>query len=521
MGTVKITILQTSDIHGNVFPLVYSSNKEKSLGLGKISTIIKNERKKNKNLLLIDNGDLIQGTPLTFHHVKKNQLKINPMITLLNELKYDAAVIGNHEFNYGMSVLEHAVSQSTFPWLSANILHKNTMDPVFGKPYIIKDLEGIKIAVLGVTTHYIPNWENPCHIADLTFEDAFETAKKWVNFIKKNEDPDIMIVSYHGGFERDIYTGERLEEITGENQGYQMCQQINGIDVLLTGHQHRTITETINNVVVVQPSFNGQAIGKVEFLFDKSQGMKIVDKTVTMIKAENTNTDEKLLALVKENEQKTQEWLDQPIGKVVGDMMIKDGFSLRLKEHPIIEFINKVQMDAAGVSISATALFYNESPGIPNQITMRDIVANYIYPNTLKVIRVSGKDIKDALERSAAYFLLKDGIIDVNPEFTHPKPQHYNYDMWEGIEYTFDLTKPIETRVVKLAKDGKSIRMDETFDVVMNNYRAGGGGNYPMFKGKPVIKDIPIDMSELMAEYILKRKIIHAEANHNWNIIWS
>jgi 2',3'-cyclic-nucleotide 2'-phosphodiesterase (5'-nucleotidase family) len=300
-----------------------------------------------------------------------------------------------------------------------------------------------------------------------------------------------------------------------------MCQQINGIDVLLTGHQHRTITATINNVVVVQPSYNGQAIGKVELLLDKSQGMKIVDKKVSVIKVEKTNTDEKLLALVSENEQKTQEWLDQPIGEVVGDMMIKDGFSLRLKEHPIIELINKVQMDAAGVSISATALFNNDSPGIPNQITMRDIVANYIYPNTLKVIRISGKDIKDALERSAAYFFLKDGSIGVNPDFTNPKPQHYNYDMWEGIEYTIDLTKPIETRVIKLEKDGKAIRMDEIFDVVMNNYRAGGGGNYPMFKGKPVIKDIPIDMSELMAEYIMKRKKIYAEVNDNWNITWS
>ncbi|MGM0873325.1 MAG: bifunctional metallophosphatase/5'-nucleotidase [Bacillota bacterium] len=520
MNTVKLTILQTSDIHGNIFPLDYSSNMEKAVGLGKISTIINNERKKNNDLILIDNGDLIQGTPLTYHHVKKHELKNNPMITVLNELKYDAAVIGNHEFNYGMSVLNSAVSQSSFPWLAANILHKKTKGPAFGKPYIIKVLQGLKIALLGVTTHYIPNWEDPCHIVDLTFEDAFVSTKRWVDFIKKNENPDIMIVSYHGGVERDVRTGELTEELTGENQAYQMCQHINGIDVLLTGHQHRIITATINDVIVVQPSFNGQAIGKVELVIDKSQGMKIVDKSASVIMVNKTRINEELLALVKEDEQKTQEWLDQPIGEVVGDMTIKDGMSLRLKEHPMIEFINKVQMDASGVSISATALFHNESPGIPKQITMRDIVSNYIYPNTLKVIRVSGRDIKEALERSAAYFLLRDGEIGVSPEFSETKPQAYNYDMWEGIEYTFDLTKPIGDRVVKLEKNGVKINMYETFEVVMNNYRASGGGDYKMFKGKPVIKDIPIDMSELIAEYIMKRKVIKAEVNNNWSIIW-
>lgn len=520
MTTVKLTILQTSDIHGNIFPHDYSSSTNHACGLGKISTIIKNERKKNNQLILIDNGDLLQGTPLTFHHVKKNKDKNNPMITVLNTLKYDAAVIGNHEFNYGLSVLQKAVHQSCFPWLSANILTNKTKSPLFGRPYTIKNIQDIKIAILGITTHYIPNWEDPRHIADIIFQDAFESAKKWVDYIKKVEKPDVMIVSYHGGIECDVLTGEPTEEHTGENQAYQICQQIEGIDVLFTGHQHRAIIATINGVVVIQPSFNGKALGKVEIIINKEQKKTIVEKKASLLLADQVRTDEEILSLVMEDERQTQEWLDQPIGEVIGDMTIHDGFSLRLKEHPMIEFINKVQMDTTGVTISATALFHNDSPGFPKQITMRDIVANYIYPNTLKVIRISGKDMKDALERSASYFILKDGIVDINPEFSVPKPQHYNYDMWEGIEYTIDLTKPSGSRIVNLTKDGVELLMDAYFDVVMNNYRAGGGGGYQMFKGKPVVKEIPIDMSELMAEYIMKRKTIKAEVNHNWKIIW-
>lgn len=518
----ELTILVTSDVHGNVLPINYGNNAYTELGLAKIASLIKNERKNSANLLLLDNGDLIQGTPLTYHFVRSMNQEMNPMIKILNELHYDAAVIGNHEFNYGMDVLNRAVKESAFPWLSANIIDSKTAEPCFGKPYIIKEFSiGLKVAILGVTTHYIPNWENPSHIVGLEFEDALETTKKWVKKIRLEENPDIMVVSYHGGFECDPENGEPTETYTGENQGYRMCHEIEGMDVLITGHQHRLITGSINGVTVIQPSFNAQMLGKITLgLTNVGGSWKINNSDSQLLSVDSIEADADSIELIKEYENATQAWLDQPMGRLLGDMTINDPFETRLKDNALVEFINKVQMDIAEVSISNTALFNNLSKGFPEKITMRDVVSNYIYPNTLKVIRISGEDIKGALERSASYFVLENGQVKVNEAFITPKPQHYNYDMWEGIEYILDISKPIGQRVIQLTFNSKQIDPKADYDVVMNNYRAGGGGEYMMFKDKPVVKDIPLDMSEVIANYILSKGTIEATVNNNWKVIW-
>lgn len=519
---LNLTILETSDVHGSIMPINYGNNEYTPLGLAKVSTILKEERTNGRHVLVIDNGDLIQGTPLTYHYVKKQSNEENPMIRVLNHLNYDAAVIGNHEFNYGMDVLKQAVESSAFPWLCANILNEQSGKPFLGKPYIIKQYNSVKVAVLGVTTHYIPNWEDPSHLKGLTFEEALKSTEKWVDFIKEKENPDLLIVSYHGGFEKDPATGEITENLTGENQGYEICGKVAGIDILLTGHQHRTIATTINNVLVLQPGVNGQMVGKATISFEKTAGKwEIADKKAELIPVEHVEPDKKITELIQDDETATQKWLDTPMGKIKGDMLVEDAHQIRLGDNPLIEFINKVQMKVSGADISNTALFHNNSPGFPTSVTMRDIVSNYIYPNTLKVIKITGQDIKDALERSASYFMIgKSDELVVNPSFTTPKPQHYNYDMWEGIEYILDIRKPIGERVVKLARDGREIDRNQEFEVVMNNYRAGGGGDYTMYRDKPVVKDIPMDMSELIANYILEEKVIEATVDGNWKVIW-
>lgn len=520
---VQLTILETSDIHGNIYPITYSDNHPEEVGIAKIATLIKRERSLHKEVIVIDNGDLIQGTPLTYHYAKSMFQKENPMSLVLNYIGYDAAIIGNHEFNYGMDVLLHAINSSNHPYLCANILDAQTNKPYFGIPYIIKKIQpDITIAILGVTTHYIPNWENPSYIADLSFEDALESTKKWVQYIREKVNPDLLIVSYHGGFERDLQTGEPTEKLTGENQGYAICHEIDGIDVLLTGHQHRAIAgEKINGVTILQPSFNGHSLGKVSVTFEHNGTQwNITQSQSELLSTKDVVPDEEILKLTSSYEEITQQWLDQPIGKIEGDMSISDAMQIRMHDNAVIEFINKVQMDVANVSISNTALFHNHSTGFPTNITMRDIVSNYIYPNTLKVIRITGHDIKEALEQSADYFLLdeKQNIV-VNPAFMEPKPQHYNYDMWEGISYVLNIANPVGDRVQQLEYEGKPLNLEEEFDVVMNNYRAGGGGNYTMYQNKPIIKDIPMDMAELITNYILERKTVQATVNHNWKVI--
>lgn len=521
--TFTLAILETGDLHGNLLPINYGINQPSEVGLAKIASLIRQQRQVHSHTLLIDNGDLIQGTPLSYYHARIDNSPIDPMIKVLNALGYDMAVLGNHEFNYGLDVLNKAIGESEFPWISANIKKRGMDEPFFGRPYLIKSFPGgPKVGVVGLTTHYIPNWENPNYIQGIEFQDALEAAKKWVALLKQEEKVDLVVVSYHGGFERDLDTGEPTEPLTSENQGYQLCLEVPGIDVLLTGHQHRSIAgQTVHGVVVVQPGSQGRNLGKVTVTFEKKAGKwTVIEKRSELLPVKGITPDAEVLQMVDAYEQKTQVWLDQPIGKINGDMVVKDPMKVRTKDNALIEFFNKVQMHYANVQISNTALFDNQSPGLKPDVTMRDIVANYIYPNTLKVIRLKGSDIKAALEQTATYFAQYDGQeIRVNPQFSTPKPQHYNYDMWEGIEYRLNISRPAGERVVMLNYGGQPLDMEKEYDVVMNNYRAGGGGNYFMFQNKPVVGDVPTDVSELIANYILERGTIEATVNGNWEVV--
>ncbi|MFB9750910.1 bifunctional UDP-sugar hydrolase/5'-nucleotidase [Paenibacillus hodogayensis] len=518
--------METSDLHGSMLPIQYANNEYNEVGFAKVATLIRRERERAESegglLLAIDNGDLIQGTPLAYHHARIDNIPGNPMVLALNRLGYDGAVIGNHEFNYGMTVLDKAVKESQFPWLSANIVKTGTQEPYFGTPYFVRHCGGAKIAVLGLTTPYIPNWENPQNIEGLSFLDAVESAKRWVAFLREEERADVVIVSYHGGFENDPDTGEPSEAATGENQGYRLCMEVPGIDVLLAGHQHREVSgKSINGVTILQPGYLGQVVGLVKLtLVQDAGGWTVAEKTSELLSVAGVEPDPEVVELCGPYEKATQQWLDTPIGSIEGDMTVGDPMQIRMKDNALIEFINKVQMETSGATISNTALFTDESPGFPPHVTMRHIVSNYIYPNTLKVICITGRDMRAALERNAEYFILDgSGRPAINPKFSLPKPQHYNYDMWEGIDYTLDISRPEGSRVVRLAYRGEPVDPDKEYDVAMNNYRAGGGGDYTMFQGKPVVKDIPTDVSELIANYILERKTVVATVDGNWEVI--
>ena len=236
---MKLTILSTSDIHGYIYPTDYKQrNQDLPFGLLKINSIIK-EIKANETdpVLVIDNGDFLQGSPLTYYTAK--QTKQPAFYTsILNDIGFDAGVLGNHEFNYGKEYLTEALMTLDHPILCANILNDQGQ-AAFGKPYELFTFDNLTVAVLGLTTQYIPNWEQPASIAGLSFQSAVTCAQEYVP--KLQELADIIIVSYHGGFEKDLITDDPTEALTGENEGYELLKRIPGIDVLLTGHQHREI----------------------------------------------------------------------------------------------------------------------------------------------------------------------------------------------------------------------------------------------------------------------------------------
>lgn len=518
---MKVTIFETSDIHGHLYPSEYQErNQNLDFGLLKVVSKLKKEKEICEGPIIhIDNGDFIQGSPLSYYVVKEKK-KADLLIDALNDLEIDAGVIGNHEFNYGLPYLTSAIRAAKFPVLAANILDE-TGEPAFGPGYTILEKEGIKIAILGLTTPYIPNWEHPDHLKGLTFQSALLCAKEYVPLLRKKA--DVVIVSYHGGFERDLKTGEPTEVLTGENEGYAILHEVEGMDVFLTGHQHREIAEVINGIPVIQPGHKGRYIGKVTLTVDKTEaGVVVSHPTAELLSVADEGPDAKTLARFAPLNEEVEQWLDQEVGKIEGNMEITDVFQARIQEHPYVSFIHDVQRHFTGADISGTALFTDTVRGFQETVTMRDIVTNYIYPNTLAVSKLSGEDLKAALERSAEYFQVEDsGEIGINPSFMHPKPQQYNYDMYAGIQYVVDVAKPIGERIVSLTYKGEDIRPEDTFEVVLNQYRAVGGGEYEMFDASKIVREVTIPMTELIGDYFRAYPLVKAKTTDAFNVIAS
>lgn len=516
-STLQLTILHTSDIHGNIFPIDYATGEFDDVGLAKVSSFVNHMRSTNSNTIVIDTGDLIQGTPFSYYFARIDDSTVNPVIEAMNMIGFAASTIGSHEFSYGPKFLEEAVYLAEFPFLCANIVFEGSEDPVF-RPYEIITLESddgnLRIAILGLTNTLVEKWEDPEHIAGLSFLDPVCVAEKYVPLLR--EEADVLVVAYHGGFERDLAT----EEFSGENVGYEILKRVEEIDVMLTGHEHRTISEVVDGVLVSQPSSRASFVGRIELVLEnRDDSWQIIDKSVDLVSMAAYDADKALLETLGVYENRVQSWLDQRAGFSVGDFHIGDHFEARLKDNTLIEFINKVQMEASGASISCASILTDEITGWKTgPITIRDIISVYPLSNTLKVLRVTGADIKAALEKSAECFTYTDNEIVLSESYLTSKSLHNSYDMWEGIEYIIAVDRPVGERVLSIRRNGKPLEMDETYEVVLNSYRAGGGGGYYMFEGRPVQRNIMLDVSEIMTDYVLDRYAISATVDNNWSV---
>ena len=500
---MKLNILVTTDVHGNIFPTNYTSRDNvEPYGLARISTAIK-EFRKNKHTLLIDNGDAFQGTPLLTYALAHRDQQKNPMAQAFNYLNYDYINLGNHDFNFGQDILFDFIEQNEAPLLTQNATYNNRP---LGQTQII-EIEDKKIAILGVLTQYIPKWERDVNIEDMTFESAYLSVKESVEKIKN--DVDYIIVCYHGGFERDLDSGEPTESLTGENEGFQMCY-IDGVDILITGHQHRSIAQILNGVLVTQSAYKGQEFALIEL--DLQTG----EKSASLVDASNYEPDQDLLDKFKPLQSLTQDWLDETVGTLEGGpILVTDAFEARLNKHPLVSLINQIQMHRTKAQLSAVSLF-SDSRGFNQTITMRDVVSTYLYPNTLVLKKVSGHNIKQYLELSAEYFEIIDGKIGVNPSYDWPKPKHYNYDMMDGLDYTIKVSNTPGTRIMDMVFEGKPFDLDRDYTLAINNYRATGGGDFYMIKDSETIEDLPDEMVDILTQYLEDHPIV--TVNHKDNI---
>lgn len=510
---MKIRILFTSDVHGYIFPTDYISEGEKDMGMMKVSSLFKKYRKEDPDTLLIDLGDYIQGSILAqYLFEEKNDPTF--LMEIKDDLAYDLQVMGNHEYNFGLDYLGKTVKASQIPTLSANIL-TDEGESVY-KPYTIIERKGVKIGIIALTTQYIKNWELEENIKGQNFLSAKEICQKYVDLIRNQV--DLLVVCYHGGFEKDLYTGEVVDTNEGENEGYDIFKNVEGIDVLLTGHQHRQIADIVDGVCLIQPGKFGEFVGKVEIDFDDEKN--IVDKNVELLDLKEVETDPYLYDKYSYINDELDVWMLEEIGKTDGDMRIKDSFKARLEGCPYANFVNKVQLEKSKAQISSTSLFLMDPPGYEEVITRKNVLNNYPYANTLAVLEISGKDLKEALAKNSMFFILdEDKNIIVNPSYLAPKPKHYNYDFYSGINYVIDVSQEVENRLVSLTYNSKIVKDTDKFELVTNQYRALGGGDFPMFSKEKIIRTIDLPVNHMLIEEIKKKEVLKADLTQNFKFI--
>lgn len=482
-----LKIYFTSDIHGYIYPTDYIGKDQKNIGLLNII----NEFKKNGNTLVIDCGDTIQGSPFT-NYLVNTEFSLHPIAEIMNAGGYDFITLGNHDFNYGQTYLKKYLDTLNAECICANVVDEDNQ--LHTIPYKIKTMEnGLKVGIIGFTTDFINRWERPENIKNIKITDTFTAVKKYFDIVKNQ--CDITIGIYHGGFENDLETHKQLST-TSENIAYKICKELN-FDILLTGHQHMEIANmNIHGTHIAQTPHNGSKFLELNLTYDNN---KIVDITSSLKNIEiNPNKEmyNKFLPL----EEKVQEWLDTPVGFLDTDLHPTTHLDMALSGSYLANFINQIQLDISEADIACTA-FANVIKGFDKNVTVRDILSTYPYPNTLVVLEVNKEILKLALERSASYFSNDTGNIKISDSFLKPKVEHYNYDYFANIDYTFDLRKEPGNRVTSIKYKGKELSDNENLKIVMNNYRASGAGGYEFYENCPIVKEILIEMPEIIINY--------------------
>ena len=514
---VQITILGTTDLHGNLFPLDYYTNKPDNRGLAKVATVIRQIRTENPNVVLIDSGDTIQGTPLEYYHNKENNTPPDPMMLAMNALGYDSMTVGNHEYNFGLKVLEKARSEAKFPWLSANTYNKGTNDTHY-TPYIVKEVAGVRIGVLGLTTPGIPNWENAPNYAGLEFREPVSEAKKWVPILRAKEHADVVVIAMHMGLEQDLRTGEiNPGQVTNENRAIAIAKEVPGVDLIFMGHTHRDVPSlTINGVQLIQANLWGRHLARVDLYLENHNGHWQINaraaRTIPM--DDRVNPDAELLKIGEPYDHETQAWLSRPIGESAADLSAAEA---RFGDTAILDLIQMVQLEAGKADVSMAAVFNPDARIAKGPVTVRDIAGLYVYENTLVVLEVTGQQLKDALEHSAKYFWPYEA--GKSPaELVDEKIPSYNFDIAEGVSYDLDLTKPFGQRIQNLKFHGQPLSPTQKLRLATNNYRVNGGGGYTMYKDAPVVYRSSAEIRELIIEWVERHKTIPAEPDNNWRL---
>jgi 2',3'-cyclic-nucleotide 2'-phosphodiesterase/3'-nucleotidase len=516
--TVTVTVLATTDLHGNLVPVDYVTDQAAPRGLAKIATLIRQARTGNANTLLLDCGDTIQGTPLedVYQSVARTgadpaghrptSMPIgDPMMRAMNMLAYDAMTVGNHEFNAGLPNLARARQDARFPWISANItLAPEGAERAFAG-YIVKTVGGVKVAVIGITTPLIPMWERAENLGAYRFTSPIEAVRGAVARLRREERPDVIVVAAHSGLGRNLQTG--APEGPAENVVYQLAEQVPDLDAIVFGHSHLQLEgQLVGQVLLVQPKNWGASLARIDFTLQPrpAGGWTVVGrKSVLIPVTAQTPAAPDLLAMAEPYEAAAERYLNTPVATSARELSAARG---REEDTAVVDLVQRVQLFYSKADVSFTALF-NPDVRIPQgQVTVRQIAALYPYDNELLALEGTGKMVKDALENAARFFSAS-GM----PGF--------NYDMAAGVEYEIDRTRPEGDRIRNLRWHGHPLAPEQPLRIAVNSYRAGSSGGYTMFRGAKVVWRSTEGIRDLVIAFYTKRQSIPSETIGNWKIV--
>ncbi|MFG0212754.1 bifunctional 2',3'-cyclic-nucleotide 2'-phosphodiesterase/3'-nucleotidase [Brevibacillus porteri] len=576
-SVLKLRLLETTDIHTNIVNYDYYQDKNTDeFGLAKTATLVKKAREEAKNSILIDNGDLLQGNPLGDYVAKIDPLKAgdtHPAYKAMNLMDYDVANIGNHEFNFGLEFLETSLKGAKFPYINSNVYvddkdknpdnDKNMYTPYEILERTFKDENGkdvkLKVGVIGFVPPQIMQWDKANLEGKVIAKDIVETANKFVPEMKK-KGADIIIAVPHSGI-GPTEGGPQLE-----NASYQLSK-VDGIDAILFGHSHSVFPGpgfdkipgidaekgTINGKPAVMPGFWGNHLGVIDLTLKQEKGKWKVAESATKVvpiydkanKASLADADKAIVDAVKEDHDKTVEWVRSAVGKTSSPIfsyfaLVQDDPSIQIVTNAQKWFVEKnvkgteyegIPVLSAGAPFKAGGRngvsYYSNIPA--GTIAIKNVSDLYIYPNTLKAVLVDGATVKEWLERSAGQFNQIDlKKTDEQPLINESFPT-YNFDVIDGVTYQIDVTQPSKyavdgkvaskdaNRIKNLSFNGKPVKPEDKFIVVTNNYRASGGGAFPGLDGKNIVIDSPDENRQIVIDYILNQKNIDPAADNNWS----
>ncbi|NHA68810.1 bifunctional metallophosphatase/5'-nucleotidase [Phycicoccus sp. CMS6Z-2] len=538
----RLTVLGTTDLHGHVYNWDYFGNKEyddrsgNDIGVAKAATLVKAVREERgaASCLTLDAGDTIQGTPLAYYYAKIEPITEgaeHPMATAMNALGYDAAALGNHEYNYGMDVLRAFEDQCDHPLLSANSVDWDTGEPVF-PPYVLKRVKipndkTVTVGILGLVTPGVAIWDAANVEGKVRFPGIVEQAKVMVPRMKAGG-ADVVVVSCHSGATPSSSYGDALPY--PENASQQLAEEVADIDAILVGHAHveipqRFVTNKVTgkDVLLSEPLYWGMRVSVMDLDLVKVRGRwSVASAGATVLNANTVPEDAQVAALVRPAHEKVLAYVNSVIGTCTQAM---SAATSRYEDTAAMDFINLVQAQAVkdalagtpqeGTPVLSIAAPFNKDAAIPaGEVTVRDVAGLYIYDNTLIGVTLTGAQVKDYLEKSATYFrqvssagpFTPDQVTNaVTPTAPNGTPD-YNYDIMGGLDadltYDIDIAAAPGSRITGLAYGGAPVAAGDSFVIAINNYRQSGGGNFPHVKDAPVVYNRQVEIRQLLIDWV-------------------